>query len=206
MVAGKLPITLELALLSILVALAIAIPAGVVAAVRRNTAWDVLASGVSLAGVSVPNFWLGIMLILLVSVRLGWLPASGYVSPIEDLLGNVKRMIMPAFVLGTGLAAVLMRQTRNSMIEVLSADYVRTARAKGLAGPRRRAAPRAPERADPRRDDPGPADGRAHGRGRRDRADLRDPRLREADRGGGVHARLSGGAGGRPDHRGARTC
>jgi peptide/nickel transport system permease protein len=134
MVAGKLPITLELALLSILVALAIAIPAGVVAAVRRNTAWDVLASGVSLAGVSVPNFWLGIMLILLFSVRLGWLPASGYVSPIEDLLGNVKRMIMPAFVLGTGLAAVLMRQTRNSMIEVLSADYVRTARAKGLAG------------------------------------------------------------------------
>jgi peptide/nickel transport system permease protein len=134
MVAGKLPITLELALLSILVALAIAIPAGVVAAVRRNTAWDVLASGVSLAGVSVPNFWLGIMLILLVSVRLGWLPASGYVSPIEDLLGNLKRMVMPAFVLGTGLAAVLMRQTRNSMIEVLSADYVRTARAKGLAG------------------------------------------------------------------------
>ena len=134
MVAGKLPITLELAVLSILVALAIAIPAGVVAAVRRNTAWDVLASGVSLAGVSVPNFWLGIMLVLLVSVRLGWLPASGYVSPIEDLLGNLKRMVMPAFVLGAALAAVLMRQTRNSMIEVLSADYVRTARAKGLAG------------------------------------------------------------------------
>jgi peptide/nickel transport system permease protein len=134
MVAGKLPITLELAVLSILVALAIAIPAGVVAAVRRNTAWDVLASGVSLAGVSVPNFWLGIMLVLLVSVRLGWLPASGYVSPIEDLLGNLKRMAMPAFVLGTALAAVLMRQTRNSMIEVLSADFVRTARAKGLAG------------------------------------------------------------------------
>jgi peptide/nickel transport system permease protein len=134
MVASKLPITLELACLSVLVALSIAIPAGVVAAVRRNTAWDVLASGVSLAGVSVPNFWLGIMLILLVSVRLGWLPASGYVPPVEDLLGNLKRMIMPAFVLGTGLAAVLMRQTRNSMIEVLSADYVRTARAKGLAG------------------------------------------------------------------------
>ncbi len=134
MVAGKLPITLELAVLSILVAVAIAIPAGVVAAVRRNTAWDVLASSVSLAGVSVPSFWLGIMLILLVSVRLGWLPASGYVSPVEDLLGNLKRMVMPAFVLGTALAAVLMRQTRNSMIEVLSADYVRTARAKGLAG------------------------------------------------------------------------
>jgi peptide/nickel transport system permease protein len=133
-VAAKLPVTIELACLSLAVALGIAIPAGVVAAVRRNTAWDVLASGVSLAGVSVPNFWLGIMLILLVSVRLGWLPASGYVPPTEDLVGNLKRMIMPAFVLGTGLAAVLMRQTRNSMIEVLSADYVRTARAKGLAG------------------------------------------------------------------------
>jgi peptide/nickel transport system permease protein len=135
MVVSKLPITIELAVLSVLVALAIAIPAGIVAAVRRNTAWDLLASGVSLAGVSVPNFWLGIMLILLVSVRLGWLPASGYVSPVEDLLGNLLRMLMPALVLGTGLAAVLMRQTRNSMIEVLSADYVRTARAKGLAQP-----------------------------------------------------------------------
>jgi peptide/nickel transport system permease protein len=132
-VARKLPITLELACLSLLVALAIAIPAGVIAAVRRNTPWDLLASGVSLCGVSVPNFWLGIMLILLVSVRLGWLPASGFVPLVEDPIGNVKRMVMPALVLGTGLAAVLMRQTRNAMIEVLSADYVRTARAKGLA-------------------------------------------------------------------------
>ena len=133
MVATKLPITIELACLSLLVAIAIAIPAGVVAAVRRNTVWDVLASGVSLCGVSIPNFWLGIMLILLVSVRLGWLPASGFVPIGEDPAGNLKRMLMPALVLGTGLAAVLMRQTRNAMIEVLSADYVRTARAKGLA-------------------------------------------------------------------------
>jgi peptide/nickel transport system permease protein len=132
-VATKLPITLELACLSLLVAIAIAIPAGVIAAVRRNTPWDVLASGISLCGVSVPNFWLGIMLILLVSVRLGWLPASGFVPLAEDPLANLKRMLMPALVLGTGLAAVLMRQTRNAMIEVLSADYVRTARAKGLA-------------------------------------------------------------------------
>jgi peptide/nickel transport system permease protein len=132
-VATKLPITVELACLSLLVAVAIAIPAGVIAAVRRNTAWDVLASGVSLCGVSVPNFWLGIMLILLVSVRFGWLPASGFVPIAEDPIGNLKRMLMPALVLGTGLAAVLMRQTRNAMIEVLSADYVRTARAKGLA-------------------------------------------------------------------------
>jgi peptide/nickel transport system permease protein len=133
MVAAKLPITIELTVLSLLVALAMAIPAGVVAAVRRNTAWDVLASGISLCGVSIPNFWLGIMLILLVSVRFGWLPASGFVPLTEDPVGNLKRMLMPALVLGTGLAAVLMRQTRNAMIEVLSADYVRTARAKGLA-------------------------------------------------------------------------
>jgi len=134
-VAIKLPITIELACLSLLVALAIALPAGIVAAVRRNTVWDVMASAVSVCGVSIPNFWLGIMLILLVSVRLGWLPASGFVPLGEDPLGNLRRMIMPAFVLGTGLAAVLMRQTRNAMIEVLSQDYVRTARAKGLAQP-----------------------------------------------------------------------
>jgi peptide/nickel transport system permease protein len=134
-IAIKAPITLELACLSLLVAVTIAIPIGVVAAVRRNTAWDVLASSVSLCGVSIPNFWLGIMLILLVSVRFGWLPASGFVPLGEDLVGNLKRMLMPSLVLGSGLAAALMRQTRNAMIEVLSTDYVRTARAKGLAQP-----------------------------------------------------------------------
>jgi peptide/nickel transport system permease protein len=134
-VTAKLPITLELACLSLLVAVALAVPAGVVAAVRRNSVWDVLASGVSLCGVSIPNFWLGIMLILLVSVRLGWLPASGFVPLADDPLGNLRRMVMPALVLGAGLAAVLMRQTRNAMIEVLSADFVRTARAKGLGQP-----------------------------------------------------------------------
>jgi peptide/nickel transport system permease protein len=132
-VAQKLPITIELTGLAVLVALAIAIPAGVFAAVRRNTAWDMVASALSLGGLSIPNFWLGIMLILLLSVRLGWLPASGFVPLTEDPLGNLQRMIMPAVVLGTALAAVLMRQTRNAMIEVLSADYIRTARAKGLA-------------------------------------------------------------------------
>jgi peptide/nickel transport system permease protein len=131
-VAQKLPITLQLAAYSLLVALAVAIPAGVLAAVRRNTAWDYLASGVSLCGVSIPNFWLGIMLILFFSVRLHWLPASGYVPLGQDPLGNTLRMVMPAAVLGTALAAVLMRQTRNSMLEVLTADYIRTARGKGL--------------------------------------------------------------------------
>jgi peptide/nickel transport system permease protein len=133
-VATKLPITIELAFLSLLVAVSIAIPAGVLAAVRRNTVWDLLTSSASLGGVSIPNFWLGIMLILLFSVRLGWLPASGFVSFWESPLGNLQRMIMPAFVLGTALAAILMRQTRNSMIEVMSADYIRTAYSKGLAG------------------------------------------------------------------------
>jgi peptide/nickel transport system permease protein len=132
-VAQKLPITLQLAGSALAIALAIAIPAGVIAALRRNSAWDYLASGVSLGGVSVPNFWLGIMLILFFSVRLRWLPASGFVPFHQDPLGNLQRMLMPAAVLGTALAAVLMRQTRNSMIEVLSADFIRTAYAKGLA-------------------------------------------------------------------------
>ncbi|HEV8674405.1 MAG TPA: ABC transporter permease [Methylomirabilota bacterium] len=134
-VALKLPITLELAGAALLVALTIALPTGVLAAVRRNTVWDYLASGVSLFGVSIPNFWLGIMLILVLSVQLGWLPASGFVPLLQDPVGNTRRMLMPAFVLGVALAAVLMRQTRNSMIEVLSADYIRTARSKGLAPP-----------------------------------------------------------------------
>jgi len=133
-VARKLPITMELAGLSLLVALGIAIPAGVFSAVRRNTVWDFLVNAVSLCGLSVPSFWLGLMLILLLSVRLHWLPASGFVPPWEDLGANLRRMLMPAFVLGAGLAAVLMRQTRNSMIEILSADYIRTAWSKGLAG------------------------------------------------------------------------
>jgi peptide/nickel transport system permease protein len=132
LIRQKLPITLQLALYALTIALLIAIPAGVLAAMRRNTVWDYLASGVSLCGVSIPNFWLGIMLILFLSVRLRWLPASGFVSPFEDFWGNTQRLLMPAFVLGAALAAVLMRQTRNSMIEVLSADYIRTAYAKGL--------------------------------------------------------------------------
>jgi peptide/nickel transport system permease protein len=132
LVGQKLPITLQLAGYALLVALLIAIPVGVLAAVRRNTAWDYLASSLSLCGVSIPNFWLGIMLILLLSVRLRWLPASGFVPFFQDPGANTLRLLMPAVVLGAALAAVLMRQTRNSMIEVLSADYIRTAYAKGL--------------------------------------------------------------------------
>jgi peptide/nickel transport system permease protein len=132
LIVEKLPVTLELALLAIVIALTIGITAGIVSAVAKNSAWDYAANVFALWGLSTPNFWLGIMLILLFSVTLGWLPASGYVSPFEDLRANLAAMIMPAFVLGNAIAAVLMRHTRSAMLQVLSSDYVRTARAKGL--------------------------------------------------------------------------
>ena len=133
LVLQKLPVTVELALLAMLIAVAIGIPAGIISAVGRGTVWDTLANVLALWGISTPNFWLGILMILLFSVQLGWLPSSGYVSPLEDLGGNLAAMIMPAFVLGNAIAAVLMRHTRSAMLQVLSADYVRTARAKGLS-------------------------------------------------------------------------
>ncbi|MBI3452287.1 MAG: ABC transporter permease [Rhodospirillales bacterium] len=132
LILEKLPVTIQLASMAIVIALAIGIPAGIVSAVKKDTAWDYAANIVALWGLSTPNFWLGIMLILLFSVQLGWLPASGYVSPAEDLGANLAAMIMPAFVLGNAIAAVLMRHTRSAMLQVMNADYVRTARAKGL--------------------------------------------------------------------------
>jgi peptide/nickel transport system permease protein len=132
LVAEKLPVTLQLAAMAIVVALGIGIPAGIISAVKKDTAWDYGANIFALWGISTPNFWLGILLILVFAVQLGWLPASGYVSPFEDLKANLSAMIMPAFVLGNAIAAVLMRHTRSAMLQVLSSDYVRTARAKGL--------------------------------------------------------------------------
>ena len=132
LVRQKLPVTIELAALAMLIALVIGIPAGIVSACARGSVWDTLANGFALWGISTPNFWLGILMILLFSVQLGWLPASGYVSPFEDWRANLAAMVMPAFVLGNAIAAVLMRHTRSAMLQVLSADYVRTARAKGL--------------------------------------------------------------------------
>jgi peptide/nickel transport system permease protein len=131
-VVDRLPVTLELALLSLVIALALGIPAGILAAVKPGSVFDYAGSALALVGLSVPHFWLGLMLILLVSVQLGWLPASGYVGFFEDPLENLKRMIMPAIVLGTSVAAIVMRQMRSAMLESLGADYVRTARAKGL--------------------------------------------------------------------------
>ncbi|WP_300033987.1 ABC transporter permease [uncultured Roseobacter sp.] len=132
LMAEKLPVTIQLAFMSMVFALVIGIPAGILSAVKKGTATDYVANVVALSGLSIPNFWLGIMLILLVSVKWQLLPASGYVPPSEDLWQSVRTMLMPSFVLGTALAATLMRHTRSSMIGVLSADYVRTARAKGL--------------------------------------------------------------------------
>ncbi|MGO4524119.1 ABC transporter permease [Microvirga sp. 2MCAF35] len=132
LILSKLPVTLELAIMAMIVALAIGIPAGIISAVKKGTAVDYTANVIALSGLSIPNFWLGIMLIMLISVRWKLLPASGYVPPTEDLWLNIKTMLMPAFVLGTGLAASLMRHTRSAMLGVMRSDYIRTARAKGL--------------------------------------------------------------------------
>jgi peptide/nickel transport system permease protein len=132
MLAEKLPVTFELAVLSMLVALCLGLPIGIFAALRRGSAFDYGASLFGLAGLSIPHFWLGIMLILLFSVRLGWLPAGGFVAPSESVFRNLLSMLMPALVLGTGTAAILMRHVRSSMIQALKQDYIRTARAKGV--------------------------------------------------------------------------
>jgi peptide/nickel transport system permease protein len=132
LVAAKLPVTIQLALMAIVIAIAIGLTGGVVSAVLKDTAWDYIANVFALWGRSTPNFWLGIMLIFLFSVELGWLPASGYVRPSDDFWRSIASTIMPAFVLGNAGAAVLMRHTRSAMLDALASDYVRTARAKGL--------------------------------------------------------------------------
>jgi len=132
LIASKLPVTLELSLLAMIVALVIGITMGVLAAVNKGTWIDNGTNFLALSGISIPHFWLGVLLIMLFSVKLHWLPASGYVPFSEDPLQNLKTMLLPAAVLGTGLSATLMRHTRAAMIAVLKADYIRTARAKGL--------------------------------------------------------------------------
>src|SRR5262245_14538591 len=133
MLQTALPVTVELSILAIGIAAARGVGAGGVAAVRRGRAAEWLANGLALIGLSVPHFWLGLLAILYLSVAAGLFPASGFVSLVEDPVGNLHHIILPAIILGTGLAAIIMRQTRSAMLEALSADYVRTAKAKGLA-------------------------------------------------------------------------
>jgi peptide/nickel transport system permease protein len=133
LLVSKLPVTAELAVCSMLIALVLGVPLGIVSAARKGRAIDLAANFVALSGLSVPHFWLGIMLILLFAVRLGWLPASGYVPPWENLRLNLTTILLPSFVLGTGVAGVMMRHTRSAMLETLSTDYVRTARAKSVS-------------------------------------------------------------------------
>lgn len=128
----RLPVSIELAFVSIIIASIIAVPLGILAAVRVNSGWDLSASFVSVIGLAFPNFWLGILMIWLFAVVLKWLPASGYVSLFEDPISGLRHMIMPALALGGGAAAGLMRHVRSSLLEVLRDDYIRTARAKGL--------------------------------------------------------------------------
>jgi len=133
LIGQKLPVTLQLASMAMVIALVIGVGAGVISAVKKDTVWDYAANVFSLWGISTPNFWLGIMLILFFAVYLGWLPASGYVSPFVDWRQSLATTIMPAFVLGNSIAGVIMRHTRAAMLQALQSDYVRTARAKGLS-------------------------------------------------------------------------
>jgi peptide/nickel transport system permease protein len=132
LILQKLPVTLQLATMAMTIALLIGVTAGVISAVRKDSWIDYAVNVISLWGISTPNFWLGIMLIFLFAVTLGWLPASGYVSPWDDWRQSLATTIMPAFVLGNAIAGVIMRHTRSAMLQALQSDYVRTARAKGL--------------------------------------------------------------------------
>jgi peptide/nickel transport system permease protein len=128
----KLPVTLQLTAAAMIVGLSIALPAGVLAAVRRNSAVDLGAMGIALGGVSIPSFWLGVMLILLFSLHWRLFPAIGYVPVARDPADALRHMVLPAVTLGLGLAGALTRMVRSDVLEELGREYVRTARAKGL--------------------------------------------------------------------------
>ena len=128
----RFPATLLLAFATMIVSLIVALPAGIISAVKRNKMPDYASMLFALVGISLPNFWFGILLILLFSLWLGWLPSMGYMSPLESISGCLKYLIMPAAAPGLRMAAVVTRMTRSSMLDELGQDYVRTARSKGL--------------------------------------------------------------------------
>ena len=131
--ARRIPVTLELALFGTLLAVAIGVPAGVLSATFRNGWIDTVVNLVGLAGMAVPFFWLGLLLIMLFSLRLQWVPPSGYVPFSEDPLRNLQLMALPSITIAIAFAATLMRQTRAALLEVMTSDYIRTARAKGTS-------------------------------------------------------------------------
>ncbi|MBA2448734.1 MAG: ABC transporter permease [Chloroflexi bacterium] len=129
---SRLPITIELAVLSVAISVLLAVPLGVVAAVKRGGPVEHVARLVGLIGLSLPNFWLATMLILVASLGFGWLPSLNYVNPLRDPIENLKQMLMPSVSLALALMAIVLRMTRSAMLEVLGQEYVKTARAKGL--------------------------------------------------------------------------
>jgi peptide/nickel transport system permease protein len=132
-ILSGLPKTMSIALLAFLIATAIAVPAGVLAALKRNSFTDFAVSLIAFLGVSMPSFWFGIILILVFAVNLGWLPSLGYASLTEDgFVEWIKHIILPSLAIGAGYAAILMRFVRAGLLEALSSDYIRTARSKGL--------------------------------------------------------------------------
>lgn len=133
LIGATLPVTAWLSLYAILVAVVVGMAAGTLAAVYRGRGADLAVSGMSLVSLSVPNFWLGLLAILYLAVGVGLFPASGYVPVVEEPLRALWHLTLPALILGTGLAAIVMRQTRASMVDTLGADFVRTARAKGVS-------------------------------------------------------------------------
>ena len=132
-ITERLPATLELGIVALVWSLLVAIPLGTIAAVRRGSLTDQVATGFTVAGVSVPNFFIGIILIYFLSVSLRWFPFGGYVPFAKDPFESLRHVLLPAIALGTAGAAINMRFTRSSMIEVLNHDYIRTARAKGAS-------------------------------------------------------------------------
>lgn len=133
LILKALPITIELALLSVCIATVVAIPLGVISAVRRNTGLDYVARVVGLVGLSLPNFWIATLMLLFTSKMFGWVPSIRYIPFADDPIGNLKQFALPSLAIAIQLMAIIMRMTRATMLEVLSQDYVRTARAKGLA-------------------------------------------------------------------------
>lgn len=133
-IAQRLPVTLEITFVAMVISILIAVPLGILSAVRRGSIFDTIGSFVSMLGIAMPPFWLGMLLVLLFSVTLNALPASGFVSFAQDPLQNLRCVIMPAASIGVAFAATVMRQTRSALLEVMQQDYVTTAYAKGLKG------------------------------------------------------------------------